>query len=215
MNTRLITALAVSLALTVALPGTALPAPNDAGAGSGLAVRAPADHEEAFLQALDSRGQPIGEPVRIDREGDQPDAAAAVLSVPVAARVGPSSSGSRALLASGCYTAWVTRSRSGYFGETLWKYTHEKRYCWTSPRLTSVQPQVTTCCVDPFWRWRGTIASNGYFFTWSGDAKGGHYSFRQGRFDQVVAGHVTASAYPWIKIWAYGNGSFSYATDIS
>jgi hypothetical protein len=214
VNTRLITALAAFLALTIVLAGAAHAAPSGTEANGGLGVRAPQDHEEAFVQATDSRGQPIGQPVRIDPEGHRPDAAA-LAAVPPSARAATSSSESRALLASGCYTAWVTRSRSGYFGETLWKYTHEKRYCWTSPRLTSVQSQATACCVDPFWRWRGTIASNGYFFTWSGNAKGGHYSFRQGRFDQVVAGHVTASAYPWIKIWAYGNGSFSYATDIS
>jgi hypothetical protein len=210
-----LTALAALLALIFVVPGVAHATPAGGEAG-GQPSLMPVDREEAFLQALDSRGRPIGEPVRVDPDGARPDAGAlAAASVPLGARVAQTRTGSRALLGSGCYTAWVTRSRSGYFGETLWKYTHEKRYCWTSPRLTSVQTQASACCVDPFWRWRGTIGSNGYFFRWSGDARGGHYSFRQGRFDQVVGGHVTASAYPWIKIWAYGNGSFSYATDIS
>ena len=201
----LATVLALTATLVVMVPGAF------AGNRTGeLLEQTPVDRVEAFVQAVDARGTPAGPRVDRDRGPDSAAPPSGPITGAAARR-----SGKRSLQASGCYTAWVTRSRSGYFGETLWKYTHEKRYCWTSPRLTSIQPQAQACCVDPFWRFRGTVGANGYFFGWSGDPHGGHYSFRQGQFDQSVGGQVISSAYPWIKLWVYGNGSFRYATDIS
>jgi hypothetical protein len=207
-TTGLATVLTLTATLVVAVAGAS--AGNRTG---GLREQPSDDRVEAFVQAVDAHGTPVGPAISIDSRTGRPDSAAP-RSGPIAGAA-TRRSGRRSLQASGCYTAWVTRSRSGYFGETLWKYTHEKRYCWTSPRLTSIQPQAQACCVDPFWRFRGTVGANGYFFGWSGDPHGGHYSFRQGQFDQSIGGQVISSAYPWIKLWVYGNGSFRYATDIS
>ena len=211
MTTRHFSALAAALTLTAFLAVIA-PAAMGATPISGP-PEIPKDHVEAFVQAVDARGVPTGPAIAVGSDSGRPT----VTTPPGGPRAGVATrkSSVRSLQASGCYTAWVTRSRRGYFGETLWKYTHEKRYCWTSPRLTSIQSQAQACCTDPFWRFWGTVGTNGYFFGWSGDPHGGHYSFRQGRFDQAIGGHVISSAYPWIKLWVYGNGTFRYATDIS
>ncbi len=115
--------------------------------------------------------------------------------------------------ASGCKVVWAMRiGRSFLFGTTLWKYTQEKRFCWSYPRLTSVNTNAYPCCTDPTWYWAGAIGSNGWFFSWAGSANGGHYTFRQGRFEQQILGKVVDSAQPWVKLWVYGNGTWQYAT---
>jgi hypothetical protein len=176
---------------------------------------APGGHEQAFEQAMDSRGRPLGPPVEVSPAAHRPDAAAHAAAATPSRGGPPAVSGGRRLQASGCKTVWVRRYQTGYFGETLWKYTQQKYFCWSSPRVTNVKTSAYGCCTDPFWRWVGNVASAGWFFTWSGDSRGGHYSFRQGRFDQVVFGTVTTSSYPWTKIWVYGNGNWSYETDVS
>jgi hypothetical protein len=162
---------------------------------------------------MDRRGRPTGPRVFVDPNRHRPDVGAQ------AAAQGPTGGGAdpggRQLQATGCKTVYATRFRTGYFGETLWKYTQQKYFCWSSPRLTSVQTQALACCLDPFWRYAGTVGANGWFFASLGDSRGGHYSFRQGRFDQSILGSVLSSAYPWIKIWAYGNGTWSFQTDVS
>src|SRR5262245_37747133 len=108
--------------LVVLVPGAV--GATGGGRTGGLREQAPVDRVEAFVQAVDVRGTPLGPAISVDSQTGRPDSAAPprASTVGVAAR----GSGKRSLQASGCYTAWVTRSRSGYFGETLWKYTHEK-----------------------------------------------------------------------------------------
>jgi hypothetical protein len=127
-------------------------------------------------------------------------------------RPGAAAGTTRSLQASGCKTVWATRIGRSLLGFVTYKYTQEKYFCWTSPRVTTVQVSAYPCCTDPTWFYRGTVGSAGWYFTWSGDSRGGHYSLRQGKFEQVLLGKVVNSALPWVKIWVYGNGGWSYAT---
>lgn len=197
-----------AVALAAVLPGGAAGA--ELPDGGGDAGRA-GSFEQVLVQEMDARGRPLGPPVEVAAQAGGPDATA-----PAAPSVATRSARSRDLqAASGCRTVYVHRWRSGYLGETLWKYTQEKYFCWSYPRLTNVRTTAYACCVDPFWRFAGTVGSAGWFYTWGGSSQGGHYSFRQGRFDQVVLGKVTSSAYPWTKIWVRGDGSWSWQTDVS
>jgi hypothetical protein len=172
---------------------------------------------ELFEQPMDSRGRPTGPRVRVNADEHRPDAVA------VAAAAGRRSTSGRTVVAetraaqaaSGCKTVWVARTRTSTFGSLLWRYQQDKYFCWSYPRVTTAQANAYPCCLDPFWRWAGTIGSSGWYFARFGNSRGGHYSFRQGKFQQVVLGQVTSTATPWTKLWVHGDGSWSYATDVS
>jgi len=200
----------VAGAASPAVQAAALPASS--GEGGATVV----DSIELFEQPMDARGRPTGPRVRVDPAQHQPDAPA------IAAAAGPRRpaarppSGKRTLqAASGCKTVWVARTRTSVVGTLLWRYQQDKYFCWSYPQVTTVSVSAYPCCLDPFWRWAGNIGSSGWYFSRFGSSRGGHYSFRQGRFDQVVFGTVTTSSYPWTKLWVYGNGNWSYATDVS
>jgi len=165
----------------------------------------------AYEQSMDGSGNPLGPRTRVSAEAHAPSAralrVAAAKPRPAAAR-----KASRTLQGSGCKTVWVSRIGRSLLGFTVWKYTQEKYFCWSSPRVTVVQTNAYPCCTDPTWRFTGQIGSAGWFFSWSGDSKGGHYTFRQGRFEQVLLGRLFDSDEPWTKIWVYGNGDWAYNT---
>jgi hypothetical protein len=188
-----------------------LPAP---GADVGAEDVPTIESVELFEQPMDTQGRPIGPRVRVDPRGHQPDGAAG--RAPRRTRTGEPAAGRRALQsASGCKTVWVARTRTSVFGSLLWRYQQDKYFCWSYPRVTVVNVSAYPCCLDPFWRWAGQVGSAGYFFTRFGNSYGGHYSFRQGKFQQTVLGQVTATATPWTKLWAHGDGTWAYATDVS
>lgn len=201
-------------AQALVLPAAMLVALAIAGAGlaggSSTGIRDRVVYEDILVEQLtDSSGRPIGPRVRVELEpqGGKP----AVMPLK---RRGAQTAGARSLQASsGCKTVWATRvGRSFLFGTVLWKLTQEKNFCWAYPRLTSVNTNAYPCCTDPTWFYSGLIGSAGWFFKWAGNSSGGHYTFRQGRFEQQVLGKVIDSAQPWVKIWAYGDGSWTYDT---
>jgi hypothetical protein len=189
-----------SLAATAPTAGTAaLPSP---------------EAQEAYVevvaveQAMDAARRPTGPKIEVFRERHAVEATA---SAPALERRSAARGNQRALqAASGCKNVWVTRIGKSLFGFTIWKYTQEKYFCWTYPRVTVVQTNAYPCCTDPTWHWVGQLGSAGWFFAWAGDSRGGHYTFRQGRFEQRFAAKTWDSAQPWTRIWAYGNGSWAY-----
>ena len=157
-------------------------------------------------QPTDRAGRPIGPKVTVPPDAHRYGSARL-------ASAGRATPRTLRASASGCKTVWAARiGRSFLFGTTLWKYTQEKRFCWSFPRLTSVNTNAYPCCTDPTWFYTGAIGSNGWFFSWAGSANGGHYSFRQGRFEQRVLGKVLDSAQPWVKLWVHGDGTWQYDT---
>ena len=185
-------------------------------AASAWAGTAPDEHgvayveELAYEQSMSAAGRPLGPKVLVARVQYAPGPAAAGAGA-TRGRVGVSTP-VRALQASGCKNVWAARVGKSLLGFTIWKYTQEKYFCWTSPRLTNVQTNAYPCCTDPTWHWVGQVGSAGWFFSFGGDSRGGHYSFRQGRLQQTIAGRLLDSAQPWVKLWVYSNGGWSYAT---
>ncbi len=215
MRTRRMTVLLAALATGLALAAGAFAGPTMAGNDKAAAGRS-VDTVELFEQPMDARGRPTGPRVRVSPDEHRPDAAAiAVADAPASVSVVSPARRGALQAASGCKTVWVARTRTSTFGSLLWRYQQDKYFCWSYPRVTAAQANAYPCCLDPFWRWAGPAGSAGWFFSRFGNSSGGHYSFRQGKFQQVVFGQVTASATPWTKLWVYGDGSWSYATDVS
>jgi hypothetical protein len=111
--------------------------------------------------------------------------------------------------ASGCDAVDETLTWKSVFGFTLAVFHHRVYWCWSYPRITSLSVSCYATDVDQFVEFLG-CSGGGNWYTWSGDPRGGHYSFRQGTFKNCVPvlGCV-AWAYPWIKIWVNGNGAWT------
>ena len=120
----------------------------------------------------------------------------------------------RSLQASGCKQVSVARVGKSFFGSVVYKYWQDKYFCWNYPKVTSVSVGTRVTNVDPFWFYRGTTGSQGWFYTWCcGNGQSGHYSFRQGSFENCVTNlGCFGKEYPWVKIWARGDGSYTYTT---
>ncbi|MGH3030500.1 MAG: hypothetical protein ACRDNE_06985 [Gaiellaceae bacterium] len=122
--------------------------------------------------------------------------------------------GAAAQSAAGCRTVDVARIGRSALGFVVYKFHQVKRWCWSYPRVTSVRTSTYVSNVDPNWDYRGVIASNGSFYRWCcRDGRSGHYTFRQGRFDNCIPwiGCIRRE-YPWVKIWVRANGTWSYDT---
>lgn len=118
--------------------------------------------------------------------------------------------------ASGCRTVDVARVGRDLFGFVVYKFHQVKSWCWSYPRITSKSIYTYVSDVDPNMRYGGIVAATGYFYPWCcGNAYSGHYSFRQGKFQNCILWFpCTRTEYPWVKIWAHGNGTYTYATGI-
>jgi hypothetical protein len=191
-----------------------------AGAVTGLAVAAPSAKPpkgepvvwvtEGVEQAFDAAGLPLGPPRAVLEADHRPTIAdRAAEGPPVAVGRRLQSHGG-----SGCRQVQITRIARSLFGLELFRYWQTKYWCWNSGHtVSSVRIGASGSTSDPTWFYRGTISSQGWAYNWCcSNGSSGHYSFRQGKFEQVLAGKTISSKYPWVKIWAYGNGSYSYET---
>lgn len=179
-----------------------------------------ADSDVAFVdvvvaeQAMDHRGRPAGPKRLVELRRDRTDkkvlrAASERSLARTKVDLGPTS---RSLQSVGCKTIWATRIGRSWFGSVLWKFTQEKYFCWSTPRITTVRVNSYPCCTDPFWHWKGHIGKRAWYFGWSGNIRGGHYSFRQGKFRQDFVKFSLSTKQPWVKLWVYGNGDWAYRT---
>jgi hypothetical protein len=111
---------------------------------------------------------------------------------------------------SGCDALDVTRDiTSDIFGDWLGTFHHRIYWCWTYPRITSVN---VSCWSDV----DGTFIDNngcsgwGNYYGWRGSAHGGHVSYRQGDWSNCVYFFgCFKNIYPWIQIWVNGNGAWA------
>ena len=124
--------------------------------------------------------------------------------------------GAAAQALAGCRTVDAARIGRSAFGFVVYKFHQVKRWCWSNPRVTSVRTSTYVSHVDPNWDYKGVIGAKGDFYRWCcGDARSGHYTFRQARFDNCIPwiGCIRRE-YPWVRIWVRGNGTWSYDTGL-
>ena len=165
-----------------ALAGATLAAALLAGASSA-GTQAPAGPYRATVTDLGARGLPLGPP-RAARSSE------------------------RSLQASGCREIDIYKeSKSFLFGAVVYRWHHTKRWCWSNGRITTVVTSAYVTNVDPNWYYRGLAASASYFYS----QNTAHYSFRQARMENCILKFgCIGSEYPWVKIWAYGDGSYRW-----
>ena len=115
---------------------------------------------------------------------------------------------------SGCLQvdAW-RNSYSRVFGSLVYRWHQVKYWCWQGNRITSVSVSAYPTNVDPNWYYRGLASSADNYYLWCcGISTSGHYSLRQARMENCVLKYgCVGSEYPWVKIWARGDGSYSYS----
>ncbi len=118
--------------------------------------------------------------------------------------------------ASGCRTVDVARVGRDIFGFVVYKFHQRKRWCWDYPEITSRYVSTYVTDVDPNMEYRGVVGANGYFYTWCcSNGRSGHYSFRQGKFENCVLWFpCMRTEYPWVRIRSRGDGSYAYRTGL-
>jgi len=123
----------------------------------------------------------------------------------------------RSLFGSGCKNVYASRIGRSYLGTELWRYRVDVRFCWNQPKVTGVWTTVTPTVDDWVWRFRGTIASQGYGYIWCCGVSGsGWQTYRRGWYEQFVpqTGFVVSSVYPWVRFYLHGDGSWNAGTGV-
>lgn len=115
-----------------------------------------------------------------------------------------------------CRTARVARVHRSLFGFVLFKYWHWKRWCWRYPRVLSVQSGTYVTNVDGAIYYRGETSAIDYPYVWCcGRSDSGHFSQRQGHLENCVFRYgCFSNFYPWVRIRAHGDGSYTWRTGI-
>ncbi len=113
-----------------------------------------------------------------------------------------------------CRRVDVARVHRSLLGFVVFKFWHWKRWCYRYPRILSVDTGTYVTNVDPNWRYGGITSAWQHYYVWCcnrGDS--GHVSHRQARFDNCVpwAGCLS-TVYPWVRIRAHSNGSYTWRT---
>ena len=117
---------------------------------------------------------------------------------------------SRAADVSGCRQVDWYESGHSLLGALIYRFHQVKYWCWSYPSITYTNVYTYVSNVDASQQYRGVIGASDYYYTWSGSSRGGHYSFRQAKFDNCILKYgCVGSSYPWTKIWANGNGAWT------
>jgi hypothetical protein len=115
-----------------------------------------------------------------------------------------------------CRRVDVARVHRTLLGAVAFKFWHWKRWCYRYPRILSVNMGTYVTNVDPNFQYRGVVSAWNHYFVWCcGRLDSGHVSYRQGRFDNCILyiGCV-ATYYPWVRIRAHANGTYSWNTGL-
>jgi len=115
-----------------------------------------------------------------------------------------------------CRTARVARVHRSLLGFVLFKYWHWKRWCWRYPQILSVQSGTYVTDMDGAVYYRGEMSAIDYRYVWCcGRADSGHFSQRQGHFENCAFRYgCFSNFYPWVRIRAHGDGSYTWRTGI-
>ncbi len=125
--------------------------------------------------------------------------------------------GKSATAVSGCKTVDVARTGWDIFRlDVVYRFHQRKRWCWRYPRITWTSVSVYVTDVDPNMEYRGVVSASGNFYTWCcSRRRSGHYSMRQGKFDNCVLWFpCMRREYPWVKIWVRANGTWKADTGV-
>jgi hypothetical protein len=194
-------------------------------APSASAADRPADPasevEEVYVYDTDTKGNRKGPKVKLSKE--EREAHRATAAEKDAAETGRRATepgrftlGLSRSLDSGCRGVDVARIGRSLFGFVTYKFWVHKDFCWSYPRVTGANAYTYLTEVDPNFVFRGVINSWGAFYSWCcGFANSGQTSLRQGHFENCILKYgCVRNEYPWVAIYAHGDGSWSYDTGL-
>ncbi len=113
-----------------------------------------------------------------------------------------------------CRRVDVARVHRSLLGFVVFKFWHWKRWCYRYPRIRSVQTGTYVTNVDPNYRYGGITSAWQQYYVWCCKRlDSGHVSHRQARFDNCVPWlGCVGTVYPWVRIRAHANGTYTYRT---
>jgi hypothetical protein len=115
-----------------------------------------------------------------------------------------------------CRTLYVARVMRDWImpWHVVAKYWQKKRWCWKYPRVFNVTIATFVTDVDKNMQYKGTVSAWSDWYAWCcGRTDSGHVSHRQGKFSNCLLRiGCVGEAYPWVRIRAHGDGSYSYRT---
>ena len=113
--------------------------------------------------------------------------------------------------AKACATVSVKRVGRSLVGAKAYVFRVNKSFCYKDGRVTSFDVYAYAEWTDGFHWYRGIKAKKDDYYDALYKPKSGHYSFRQGEFENCVPKYGCISVtYPWVKIWVRGNGTFRW-----
>ncbi len=96
-------------------------------------------------------------------------------------------------------------------GILAYRWHQTKYFCWSGGAVGSATVGSYVSDNDGTNYYRGLLSDDQWYFSWNGNSHGGHYSIRQAIMENCVPvfGCLSTSN-PYVKIWAYANGNYSY-----
>ncbi|MGW2706713.1 hypothetical protein [Streptomyces sp. NPDC001340] len=124
-----------------------------------------------------------------------------------------------------CTTPWRTQYMQNIYHANLWSFQVKQHFCYQNGNIVSYdKPPVVNHSVSALgsttgWDWKGLDSSGTAGpsrYKWGGKSHGGLKTWRRGsfRFDPLVPVDAM-SRYPWVHIYAHGNGSSDRSGGIS
>lgn len=113
--------------------------------------------------------------------------------------------------ASGCLSVDAWRNKYTLLGFLAYRWHQTKYFCWSGGAVNSVTVGSYVSHNDGTNYYRGLLSQDSWYFSWSGNSRGGHYSIRQAIMENCVPvlGCLSTS-YPYVKIGTYANGNWTY-----
>jgi hypothetical protein len=111
---------------------------------------------------------------------------------------------------SGCRSVRYNYRMRSTLGFTIYKWWQEKYWCWRANAVTYVQVSAYLTNVDATVDYRGIKTATDYYRTALNNTKGEHYSMRQASIAHCVLKYgCYGYSYPYVRIYARGNGTWS------
>jgi hypothetical protein len=217
--TRIIRRAAVVVAVAAAFgavltPASAAPADDDRAATIDSTQLSPAERER-FVQGARTVGGLTDEQIALALSDPK-----LMAGVPVEAVTGAGDAEGPTLAASGCRDPYARVDMLNAARVRLFRFQMSKYYCWNGTRVTRgdagvVTVSITTVGTTTGWRYSGISSQFDRYYTYGGNANGGHHSFRQGHFQWCPPRVVCISdKYPYVNIWGHRDGSWDWSSGV-
>jgi hypothetical protein len=110
-----------------------------------------------------------------------------------------------------CKSKTVYVYAKNLLGATLYKFFMSKRWCFDGRRVYEPHSSAWACCLFPTIDLKSKWG-DGWYYTWGGRRRGGHFSYRAAKLQACVPFVGCVQTYlPRINIWVHANGTWAYS----